>query len=39
MNNKSAISYMTRDTCDIAVLYSICPLNNLMMTLNNSKYF
>ena len=36
MNNKFAISYMTRD---IAVLYSRCPLNNLMMTLNNSKYF
>jgi hypothetical protein len=28
MNNKFAISYMTRDTCDsrdIAVLYFICP--------------
>jgi hypothetical protein len=28
MNNKFAISYMTRDTCDtrdIAVLYSRCP--------------
>ena len=39
MNNKFTISYMTRDIRDIAVLYSICPLNNLMMTLNNSKYF
>ena len=38
MNNKFAISYMTRDTCDardIVVLYM--SLNNLMMTLNNSQ--
>lgn len=25
MNNKFAIFYMPRDTCDIFVLYSICP--------------
>ena len=25
MNNKFAIYYMTRDTYDIAVLYSRCP--------------
>ena len=36
MNNKFAISYMTRDIRNIVVLYSRCPLNNLMMTINNS---
>ena len=47
MNNKSAISYMTRDTYDIAVLYSKWPwiilwwlwiTLNISNTINDSLY-